>query len=271
MPPVTTVTNVSEALLVSATAALANFLSYLPGLIGAILLLIIGWFLSGLVASLLERGLKAIGFERAVSRSGIDEFLARANTSWTPSRVIAELVKWFIRLIFVQAAASLLGMPQVTEVINSIVFFIPNVIVAMLILVVGALIGNALANIVRSSATEVGLNKPGMLATVTRYAVIGFAIVAAVDQLGIAETVVYTLLIGLVGALALALGLAFGLGGRDVAAQITQKWYDDSRQATRKVQAHLQAADGGARVAPPAAQRTITTPPPQNPRGPQTI
>ena len=227
-----TVTNfrdTTQAIVYSLYAALMRLVSFLPALIGAILILIVGWFISGFLANLIERGLKAVGFERAVERSGIGDFIRRSGTTMTTSGIIATLVKYFIFLIFVQAAANVIGIPQLTEIINRIILYIPNVIIAMAIIIVGTLIARFLAGLVRSSVSELGVGNPNLLATLTQYIVVGFSVIAAIDQLGIAATLVNTLLVGLIGSVALAVGLAFGLGGRDVAAQITQKWYDSSQ------------------------------------------
>lgn len=228
-PVVTGFRDTSEAIYYSLTGALMHFISFLPALIGAAIVLIIGWFISGLLARLIERALKAVGLESAVERAGIGNFIRRSGTKMTTSGVIAALVKYFIFLIFVQAAANVLGIPQLTEIINRIILFIPNVIVAMAIIVIGSLVARFLSGLVRSSVSELGVGSPNLLATLTQYIVIGFAVIAAIDQLGIAPTLINTLLIGLVGSAALAVGLAFGLGGREVAAQITQKWYDSSQ------------------------------------------
>jgi hypothetical protein len=225
----TGIRDTSEAIYYSLTNAFINFISFLPALIGAAIILIIGWFLSGLLANLIERALKAVGLESAVERSGIGDFVRRSGTRMTISGVIATLIKYFIFLIFVQAAANVLGIPQLTEIINRIILFIPNVVVAMAIIVVGSLIARFLSGLVRSSVSELGVGSPNLLATLTQYIVVGFAVIAAIDQLGIAATLINTLLIGLIGSVALAIGLAFGLGGRDVAAQITQKWYESSQ------------------------------------------
>jgi hypothetical protein len=218
-----------EAVWYSFTNVLAQIISFLPAILGAIVVLLIGWLISGVLARLLERGLKTIGLEHAVVRSGVGDFIARSGTTWTVSKIIAELVKWIIRLIFIQAAAGLLGMPQLTSIINSIILFIPNVIVAMAIIVIGALIARFLARLVQGSVAEMGVANPIFFARLTQYAVIGFSVVAAINQLGIARAVVNTLFIGLVASIALAVGLAFGLGGRDVAGQITRGWYEGGR------------------------------------------
>ncbi len=234
--PTTSIRDTSEAIYYSLTNALMRFVSFLPALIGAAIILIIGWFISGFLARLIEKALKAVGMEAAVERAGIGDFIRRSGTKMTTSGVIATLVKYFIFLIFVQAAANVLGIPQLTEIINRIILFIPNVIVAVAIIVIGSLIARFLSGLVRSSVSELGVGSPNLLASLTQYIIMGFSIIAAIDQLGIAATLINTLLIGLIGSVALAVGLAFGLGGRDVAAQITQKWYDGTQKLTNAAQ-----------------------------------
>jgi hypothetical protein len=233
-----------ETIWYSLTQALMRFISFLPALIGAIIVLLIGWFISGFLANLIEKALRAIGLERAVERSGIGDFIRRSGTRMTVSGVIAGLIKWFIRLIFIQAAANILGMPQVTEIINRIILFIPNVVVAMAIIVIGSLIARFLAGLVRGSVSEMGVGNPDLLANLTQYAIIGFAVIAAIDQLHVADRIVNTLFTGLVAAIAIALGLAFGLGGRDVAAEIAQTWYEGGKNMAE--QARLRASDSAA-------------------------
>jgi hypothetical protein len=230
-----TIQDWGDAVMVSVTEALQNFLGFLPALVGAILVLVLGWIISGFLAGLIERGLKGVGFERAADSTGINGFIERGGSGWTASRVVAEIVKWFIRLVAIQAAAQILGMDRISEIINAILLWIPNLVVALAIVVIGALIARFVAGVVRASTAEMGLGNPELLAGVARYAIIAFAIVAAVDQLGIAETVVNTLFIMIVGAVALAFALAFGLGGQGVAAQLTQDWYTSGQSAGEKV------------------------------------
>ena len=230
-----TVENWGDAVMLSVTQALSNFLSFLPALIGAILVLVLGWILSGFLASLIEKALKTVGFERASQSSGIAGFIEKSGSTWTASKVVAEIVKWFIRLVAIQAAASILGMGRITQIIDAMLLFLPNVIVALVIVVVGAFIANFVAGIVRGTVSEMGFDNPDLVANIARYAIIVFAVIAAVDQLGIAETVVNTLLVGTVAALALAFGLAFGFGGQATAAQLTQSWYVKGRAASQKV------------------------------------
>lgn len=262
--PINGIRDTSEAIFYSLTNALVRFVSFLPALLGAAIILIVGWLLSGLLARLIERALKAVGFENAVERSGIGDFIRRSGTKMTTSGVIAALIKYFIFLIFVQAAANVLGIPQLTEIINRIILFIPNVIVAMAIIVIGSLIARFLSGLVRSSVSELGVGNPNLLATLTQYIVIGFAVIAAIDQLGIAATLVNTLLIGLIGSVALAVGLAFGLGGRDVAAQITQNWYQSSQTLANAARQRANLPGRGT-----VTEETVTTQIPVNVRPPQ--
>ena len=245
-----TVETWGDAVMVSITEALQNFLGFLPALVGALLILLIGWFIAGLLAGLVERGLKAVGFERAAQSTGISGFIERSGSSWTASEIVAEIVKWFIRLLAIQAAASILGLTQISQIVNAILLWLPNLVVAIVIVVIGTLIAKFVSGVVRGSTSQMGFTNPGLLASVAYYAIVVFAVMAAIDQLGIAETVVDTLFIGLVAMVVLAAGLAFGLGGQQTAAQITAGWYTKGREAGAKIAEYAQtqseaSSDGG--------------------------
>jgi hypothetical protein len=230
--------NMGEATWYSFTQALNTFISFLPSLLVAFIVLVVGWVIASFLGRLIARGLNAIGLERAVERSGIGRFMELSGSRWTMSEIIAALIKWSIFLIFIQAAASLLGMAQITAIINSVILFIPKLIVALAIIVIGSLIARFVAGLVRGSLAEMEVGGAGLFAKLAQYAIIGVAIIAAFNQIGVAQTVVNTLLIGLVGSVALALGLAFGLGGREVAAQITRSWYNKGADLAEKIRRH---------------------------------
>ncbi len=263
-----TVQDMGDAVLLSVTEALQNLLGFLPALIGAIIILILGWIIAGILARLIEKILQTVGFERAAQSTGIAGFIEKAGSGWTASKIVAEIVKWFIRLIAIQAAASILGLAQISQVINAILLWLPNLVVAIVIIVIGALLANFVAGIVRGSAVEMGFSTPGLLAGLARYAIIGFAVVAAVNQLGIAPTVVNTLFIGLVATIVLAVGLAFGLGGQQTAAQITSSWYQKGQAASAKVAEKVmeaEAEDQGVGSSAPLSTDPVSTPPPPRP------
>jgi hypothetical protein len=133
------------------------------------------------------------------------------------------VAKWFIRLIALVVAFDTLGLPAVSGVLQQLLLWLPNLVVALVVLVVGGLAAGALSRLVRGATAQAGFANPDTMATVAKVAVMGFAIVVAVNQLGIATTLINTLLIGVVGAFALATGLAFGLGGRDRAAAMLDR------------------------------------------------
>ena len=255
-----TVNDWGDAVMVSATEALQNFLGFLPALVGAILILVLGWIIAGLLAALVERVLKTVGFERAANTTGISSFIQRSGSSWTASAIVAEIVKWFIRLIAIQAAASVLGLNQISQIINAILLWLPNLVVAIAIIVIGALIARFVAGLVRGTTSQMGFSNAELLGTVAYYAILVFAVIAAVDQLGIAETVVNTLLIGLVATVVLAAGLAFGLGGQQTAARITEGWYESGRRASQKVAEYAQSQASATDAGADSAARPATNP-----------
>ncbi|MBI3969292.1 MAG: small-conductance mechanosensitive ion channel [Chloroflexi bacterium] len=219
----------------SLASALALFLSGIPKIIGFLAILIIGWLIASAVAGAVAALLRAVKFNELSRRSGFSDFVHTMGVKSDSSGLIATITKWFVRLIVLVVAFDALGLPAVSQVLQSFLLWIPNLIVALVVLVLGGLAANALANLVRGAATEAGLGSPDFLGNVARIAVIAFSIVIAVNQIGIAMTLVNTLFMGFVGALSLALGLAFGLGGRDTAAEIVSSWYRQGKQASPRV------------------------------------
>jgi len=257
-----------DAVMLSITAALVTFLSFLPAIIGAIIILVVGWFLAGFIGRLVTMFLDRVGFERAAQRTGISNFIARTGARDTRvSWLLGELVKWFIRLIFLEAAAEAVHLTAVTQVINQIVLFIPNLIVALIVLMVGALIARFVGDLVRGSASEMGFGNPNLLATLARVAIIAFAVIVAVNQIGVAAALVNTLFAGVVFAIALAAGLAFGLGGRDTASRMWQSWYTRGQEmAPRLEQAAETATSRAQEQAPETMPSTEPAPRPETDR-----
>ena len=137
-------------------------------------------------------------------------------------------MKWLIRIVFLVAAANVLNLPQVSELLNQVLLWIPNLIVAAIILLVAPLIARFVRGVIEVGAGRMGFTNASLLGRIAEAAIVVFAVIVAVDQIGIAADLVDTLFLGVVAALALAFGLAFGLGGRDVAAELTRQWYDSS-------------------------------------------
>lgn len=234
--------NQTNSIGASLSTMLSGFAQAVPNIIGFLLTLIIGWIVAALVAGAVASLLRAVKFNELAQRSGFSGFVQKAGIKNDAAGVIATVAKWFIRLIVLVVAFDALGLPAVSQVLQDLLLFLPNFIVALVVLVVAGLAANALAGLVKGATAQAGLGIPDLLANIARIAVWGFGIIVAVNQLGIAATLVNTLFIGLVGALALAAGLAFGLGGRDAAAQLLQNWTEQSRAAKPKLEQAAQSA-----------------------------
>jgi hypothetical protein len=224
------------ALVASFTTALSLFLAAIPRIIGFLVIIVIGWFIAGLLAAGVAALLRAVRFNELAQSSGFGGFVRNMGVRKDPSGLLADIVKWFVRLIVLVVAFDALGLPAVSSILQQFLLWIPNLIVAVVVLVIAGLAANALGNLIRGATAQAGFDNPDLLATIARVAVWGFGIVIAVNQIGVAQTLVNTLFMGFVGALALAAGLAFGLGGRDTAGQIVQNWYNRGRANQPKME-----------------------------------
>ena len=200
--------------------ALSAFLGYIPQLIGALIILLVGYIIAKALQAIVGRVLEGIGFDRWMERGGIKQFFDRADTEHTPHSILGRLVFWFVFIIAITMAADALGIPQVSAVLGQLIAYIPSIIAAILILILAALLANFLSSIVR------GATGSDILASVARYAIIVYAVFAAVTQLGIAVELTAPTFLIVLGAVALAAAIAFGLGSREVAQDIIEKAYN---------------------------------------------
>jgi hypothetical protein len=248
------VQDTGDAFKASLAGALNTFLSAIPRIIGFAVVLIVGWIIASLLARGVQALLHAVRFNELARRSGFADFVHKMGVRDDSAGVIANIVKWFIRLITLVVAFDTLGLPAVSNVLQQLLLWLPNLVVALVVLVIGGLAANALSQLVRGASAEAGFTNPDMLATVTRVAVWAFTIVVAVNQLGIATTLINTLLIGVVGAFTIAFGLAFGLGGRDKAARLLERIGAEAERAGPKLERAASAAGQQARSMAQQAQ-----------------
>src|SRR5919202_2190419 len=242
----TPVTDWGTALITSLTAALALFLAAIPKVIGFLVILIIGWIIASALAAVVSRVLRAVRFNDLSQRAGLTGFVRQMGMDTDAAGFVATIAKWFVRMIVLVTAFDALGLPAVSQVLQQLLLWLPNLVVAIIALVIGGLAANALGKLVQGATAESGLGNPDLLASIARVAVWAFAIVIAVNQIGVATALINTLFMAVVGAVALALGLAFGLGGRETAGMIVRGWYERGQQAAPKMQ---QAADSMQRKA----------------------
>lgn len=231
-----------EALVASLYGVLGTIIRGLGKLLGFVVIVVIGWLISSLVAKAVTAILRGVHFSDLANKMGLSGFAARMGVKSDPAQLVGDLVKWLIRIIVLLTAFTVLGIPAFSTVLSQLLLWLPNLAVALAVLIVGGLAANAVANLVRGATSEGGFKNPDVLANVASGAIWAFAIVIAVNQVGIASTLVNTLFMGFVGALSLACGLAFGLGGRDLAGTLLEKWYGKAKSAMPKAEAAANAA-----------------------------
>src|SRR5438094_562067 len=195
-------------------------LTFIPRLIGFLVILIVGLIIAALVAKAVTFLLRKVGFDRMSNRIGLTRFEQRMGVTMDPAGVLGRIVFWFILLIFLVPAADALGVPAVSNILNQLVAYIPNVFVAILVLFLGALAGTVLGDLVRGATASARIGNPNLFANIARFAIIGFAALIALEQLQIAPALLNELFGAIVAAAAIAFGLAFGLGGQETA----RKW-----------------------------------------------
>jgi len=217
------VQNWGEAITMSLTGMWESFVFFLPALIGALIVFIAGWIIASALGKVAAKLVRTLRVDRALQKIGWGHWFSEIGISADVAVFFGGLVKWFLILVFLMAATDILHLNQVTAFLNSILLYIPNVIVAVIILAIVVLVGNLVYNVVKGSTRAAGVMSATILAAISKWAIIVFGILAALLQLGIASSLVNTIFIGIVTMLALAGGLAFGLGGKEEAALILRK------------------------------------------------
>ena len=196
---------------------------FVPNLVVAIVIVLLGWGIGSLLGRVVSQIIKAIKIDEALRRAGVEDFLNKGGINLNSGSFLGGLVRWFVILVFLIGAFEILQLSQVTMFLRDIINYLPQVIVAVLILIAAGLVADAMKKVVLSSAMSAEVSSAGFLATVTKWVIWIFAILVALSQLGIATGFVQTIFTGLVVALCLGLGLAFGLGGQEAASRVIEK------------------------------------------------
>ena len=208
------------------TYALQNlwqgFLTFIPTLIGAIIVFIIGWFISVGIGKLVAEVLIRIKFNKLFEKTGWKQTLEKAELKVNAAEFIGAIAKWVLVIVFLLAAVEILGFVQFAAFLKSILAYLPNVIVATLILVVTVILVDIVEKVVRTAVEGVKVGYGHLVSVMIKWSIWIFAVLAILHQLGIARPFMETLFTGFVAMLVISLGIAFGLGGKDVAAEILQ-------------------------------------------------
>ena len=228
-----------------------QIVAFLPHLMLALGILLAGYAIAKMVEKGTDLALHRIGMDRWMSDGGVTEALERAGTSLDPSSVLAKLVFWTVMVLVIVLAANALGVAAVSSLFAELLAYIPNVIAAVIVLVLGILLGEFVKDLVLASAG--GVAGGSTLARAAKASIILLASFMALEQLDIAQDIVLVFFIAVVGAGALAAGIAFGLGAKDIAAEMSREWYETARQQERRLE-HLEQQHRQAQLTQPAAQ-----------------
>ena len=199
-----------------------GFLNFIPSLLAAIIVLIIGWLIAEAIGKLISRILKTLKLDQIFEKANWREALEAAEIKVNVSGFIGAICKWILVIVFLSIAVEILGLVQFAALLNRLINWLPNLVIAVAIFVVAVIIADLLNKIIRASVKKIGIKYAGFLGAVVRWAIYIFAVLAILIQLGIAPAIFETIVMGFVGMVALALGLAFGLGGKEAAARLIE-------------------------------------------------
>jgi hypothetical protein len=213
----------------------------IPNLLGALVIVFAGYLLAKLLERLVDKGLKRVGMNNMLARAGLMEAVERSGAHVNPTRVVSNMVFWLVMFAGILFAANALGLESLASVFGELVSYIPSVIAAIVIILVGIILGQFVGGLIAASAGA--LHGGRMLARIGSGGVILLAVFMALQELGIASEIVTTAFAILFGAIALALALAFGLGNRELAGEITRDWYERYKQERDEAQAREEEAE----------------------------
>jgi len=201
-----------------------GFINFVPSLLIAIILFLAGWLVGKVIGKAIAQVIAVIKLDKLFESAGTKKFMDRTGIKMTIGGFIGGVVKWFVIVVFLMASLEIVGLTQVNDFLReAVLFYLPRVIIAALVLIIAAFIAEAIQKVVSASAKAAEVSQANMLGAIARYAVWGFAFIIALSELGIASAFMQILFTGLIAALAIALGLSFGLGGKEAASKIIEK------------------------------------------------
>ncbi len=205
---------------------LSKIMGFLPTLLGALIILIVGWIIAKLIKQLIDKLLQIVRFDALADKTGISEVLKKGDLKISAREVVSSLVYWLIIIMVLIMTVDALGLPKASDVLTGLFGYVPNVIAALLVIVVAIFLASFIATIVQTAAGNAKMPRPHVLAGLTRWAIIIFAATIALVELGIAPLLVTTTFNIVLAGIVLALALAFGLGAKDSVA----KWLEEMKQ-----------------------------------------
>jgi hypothetical protein len=212
-----------DIFLASLTSFSTKLAAFLPQLIAALVLLFLGWIAAKLIRAAVRKFLKVMHFDALSEKSGVEAFLKQGELNVSLSGVLAELIYWLAMLVVIVLVSDSLGLTKVTELFNRVALYIPNIIIAIIVLVFGTLLARAVNRVLFAYLKNMGVDGALTISTISEYAIQIFVVFLALEQLNIGTQLLTTAFAIGFGAVALALAIAFGLGGKDWAADIIHR------------------------------------------------
>ena len=203
-----------------------------PALVGAALILAAGYFLARQVQHWVDETLKRIDFNRMAHAGGLDEAVVRTGSRLDPVRAMAKLIFWLVMLVVILLASTALGLESINQMFGTMLSFIPTLIAGIVIVILGMIVGEFVRGLILASAGQV--SGVPTVAKLAKSAVVVISIFMALQQVGVAEDIVTSAFTLILGAVALGVGLAFGLGNRELAGEITRRWYEEGQRRDRR-------------------------------------
>jgi hypothetical protein len=203
-------------------AMFVKIFGYVPSLAGAIVILVVGWLVAKLIEAVIVRLLKAIRLDAVSDKAGITAVLAKGDIKVSLSDIIGALIYWIVVLVVIATALSALNLGIAADLITRLVEYVPSILAAIFILVVGALLGNFVATVVRTAASNAGISNAKILAQITQIVIVIMSFIIAIEQLKIATTLIILSINIILMSIGLGLAIAFGLGCKDMVGKMVQ-------------------------------------------------
>jgi len=201
-----------------------GFIQFTPKLVLAIVFFVVGWALGSLIAKAFEHVFSALKIDGLFRSVGADDFFRKAGMNLNSGYFVGQVIKWFVIIIFLLPSLNLIGLDYIASFLkDDVLGFLPRVIAAVLVLIIATIVADFLSKTVMAGSRAMNLKSTNMLGSLVKYTIWVFAFIIALGQLGVAEGYMNTLFAGIVGMLALAGALAFGLGGKDAAERLLTK------------------------------------------------
>jgi len=222
-----------EAIVAATSNIFLVIYQFLPNLLGAIVVFLVGLILANWVRRIVIRILESVNLSRIAKNTNLEKFLKRAEIKSKIEEIVGGVFKWLLILIFTVAAINILGLPTISAVLNNILAYIPNIISAIFVLAIGVLLAGVVERLVKGALSQIDVKMGRLLGKIASYTMIIFASMAAFNELGIAKEFINILFVGFVSMLALGFGLAIGLGAKDVVSEVLKEWYSRVRKEVK--------------------------------------